>query len=104
MATLRAALFPSSVLIFRNVNALVNNTPSSVQVLGDVSAPNPLHNGATGNRFLKQAYYIFFAQDEWRLTRSLTMRQWDGGVRAAEEGEQTTHWSCANKAGANQKG
>lgn len=58
---------------FSNLNALLNNTPSSVQILGDVSAPNPLHDGATGNRFLKQDYYILYAQDEWKLTPTLTM-------------------------------
>jgi hypothetical protein len=58
---------------YSNVNALLNNTPSSVQAIGDVSAPNPLHGGATGNRFLKQEFYIGYAQDEWRITRNLTM-------------------------------
>jgi hypothetical protein len=58
---------------YSNVNALIANKPTSVQVLGDVSAPNPLHNGLTGNRFLKQDYYIFFAQDEWKLSQTLTM-------------------------------
>ena len=58
---------------YSNVNALLNNTPSQIQILGDVSAPNPLHGGATGNRFLKQEYYIGFAQDEWRIRPNLTM-------------------------------
>lgn len=58
---------------FSNVNALLNNTPSQIQILGDVSAPNPLHDGVAGNRFLKQEYYIGFAQDEWRIRPNLTM-------------------------------
>ncbi len=58
---------------FSNVNALLNNTPSQVQVLGDVSAPNPLHEGATGGRFLKQDYYIGYAQDEWKIRPNFTM-------------------------------
>lgn len=58
---------------FANVNALINNQPSSVQILGDVSAPNPLHDGVTGNRFLKQTYSIFYAQDEWKIRPNLTM-------------------------------
>jgi len=58
---------------FSNINALLNNAPSSVQVLGDVSAPNPLHGGVAGDRLLKQAYYIFFVQDEWKLRKTLTM-------------------------------
>ncbi len=58
---------------YSNVAALLANTPTSVQVLGDVSAPSPLHNGASGNRFLKQDYYIGFAQDEWKLRPNLTV-------------------------------
>jgi len=42
-------------------------------VLGDISAPNPLHGGVTGNRFLKQNYYIFYAQDEWKIRPNVTM-------------------------------
>jgi len=44
-----------------------------VQVLGDVSAPNPLHGGIAGNRSLKQTYYIFYAQDEWKIRPNVTM-------------------------------
>jgi hypothetical protein len=58
---------------FSNIDALLNNQPATIQVLGDVSAPNPLHGGVTGNRFLKQDYYVFFAQDEWKLAPTLTM-------------------------------
>ncbi len=58
---------------YSNISALLNNTPTTVQVLGDVSAPNPLHNGATGNRFLKQSYYIGYAQDEWKIRPNFTM-------------------------------
>ena len=58
---------------YSNLNDLLNNRPSSVQVIGDVSAPNPLHGGATGNRFLKQTYYIGYAQDEWKIRPNFTM-------------------------------
>jgi hypothetical protein len=58
---------------FSNLNALLNNTPSQIQVLGDVSNPDPFNNGATGNRFLKQYYMIGYAQDEWKIKPNLTM-------------------------------
>ncbi len=58
---------------FSNIDALLANTPSSVQVIGDVSAPNPLHGGVTGNRYLKQEYYIGYAQDEWKIGRTFTV-------------------------------
>ncbi|MBI3278681.1 MAG: TonB-dependent receptor [Acidobacteria bacterium] len=63
---------------FSNLNDLLNNSPGRVEVIGDVSAPNPLHGGATGNRFLKQTYYIGYAQDEWKIRPNLTMNY---GVR-----------------------
>ena len=58
---------------FPNLNALLANTPSQIQVLGDVSLPDPFNNGATGNRFLKQTYSIFYAQDEWKIRPNFTM-------------------------------
>lgn len=58
---------------FPNVAALLANSPSQIQILGDVSAPNPLHNGVAGNRNLSQAYYIFYAQDEWKIRPNLTL-------------------------------
>jgi hypothetical protein len=58
---------------FPNVNALLSNQPSSIQVLGDTSAPDPWNNGATGNRFLKQFYAILYAQDEWKIRPNVTL-------------------------------
>jgi hypothetical protein len=58
---------------FANVAALINNQPSSIQILGDVSAPNPLHNGIARNRYLKQSYSILYAQDEWRIRPNITL-------------------------------
>ncbi|MCU1235452.1 MAG: hypothetical protein JWP63_3419, partial [Candidatus Solibacter sp.] len=58
---------------FPNIGALLANTPSSVQVLGDTSAPDPWNNNATGNRLLKQYYLIMYAQDEWKVRPNLTV-------------------------------
>jgi hypothetical protein len=58
---------------FPSLNALLANTPSSIQVLGDTSAADPFNGGATGNRFLKQHYMILYAQDEWKIRKNLTM-------------------------------
>ncbi len=58
---------------FPNIGALLANQPTSIQVLGDTSAPDPWNNGATGNRFLKQAYTILYAQDEWKVRDNLTI-------------------------------
>jgi hypothetical protein len=51
----------------------LTNTPQSIQFLGDVSAPSPFNNGATGQRFAKQEYYITYAEDEWKLRPNLTL-------------------------------
>lgn len=58
---------------FSNLNALLANTPSQIQVLGDTSSPSPWHNGVTGNRALKQHYLIGYAQDEWKIRPNFTM-------------------------------
>jgi hypothetical protein len=58
---------------FPNINALLANQPTNIQVLGDTSAPDPWNNGVSGNRFLKQYYLIFYAQDEWKIRPNLTL-------------------------------
>ena len=58
---------------FPNVTAFLANQASSVQYLGDVSAPSPFNDGATGARHTRQEYYIAYGQDEWRLTPTATL-------------------------------
>ena len=41
---------------FQNVNAFLANTPSTIQFLGDESAPSVFNNGATGERHIEQEY------------------------------------------------
>ena len=57
---------------YSNLTNFLANTASSVAYLGDVSAPSPFNNGATGNRLAKQEYYIAYAQDEWKIRPNLT--------------------------------
>jgi Carboxypeptidase regulatory-like domain len=57
---------------FSNLNAFLANNPSSIQYLGDVSAPSPF-TGGVGDRLAKQEYYIGYAQDEWKLRPNLTL-------------------------------
>ena len=58
---------------FTNLNAFLANQPSTVQFLGDESAPSVFNNGATGPRNLRQTYFIAYAQDEWRANTKLTL-------------------------------
>ncbi|MGH9947639.1 MAG: carboxypeptidase regulatory-like domain-containing protein, partial [Pyrinomonadaceae bacterium] len=58
---------------FSNLAAFLGNAPTSVQYLGDVSAPSPFNNGLTGQRLAKQEYYIAYGQDEWRVRPGFTL-------------------------------
>lgn len=58
---------------YSNITNFLANTATTVQYLGDLNAPSPFNNGATGNRFAKQEYYIGYAQDEWKLRPNLTV-------------------------------
>jgi hypothetical protein len=58
---------------YSNLANFLTNTAATVQYNGDVSAPSPFNNGATGNRLAKQEYYIGYAQDEWKIKPNLTL-------------------------------
>jgi hypothetical protein len=58
---------------YSSLGNFLTNTLQQVQYLGDVSAPSPFNNGATGNRLGKQEYCIGYAQDEWRVFPNLTL-------------------------------
>ncbi len=58
---------------FSNLSAFLANTASTIQYLGDVSEPSVFNNGLTGPRKTNQAYYVLYAQDEWRVRRDLTL-------------------------------
>jgi hypothetical protein len=58
---------------YSNLNSFLTNTAQSIQFLGDVSAPSPFNDGATGQRFAKQEYYIAYAEDEWKIRPNLTL-------------------------------
>jgi len=58
---------------YSNLNSFLTNTPQSIQFLGDVSAPSPFNEGATGQRFAKQEYYITYAEDEWKFRPNVTL-------------------------------
>jgi hypothetical protein len=57
---------------FANVTAFLNNTPSSVAFNGTLSDVSPF-TGLSGISFLKQSYNVFYAQDEWRFSPTMTL-------------------------------
>jgi hypothetical protein len=58
---------------FQNLNAFLANQPSTIQFLGDESAPSVFNNGATGERHIRQQYYIAYAQDEFHVNPTFTL-------------------------------
>ena len=58
---------------FANLTAFLANQASTVQYLGDVSAPSVFNNGATGERHTVQNYFIGYAQDEWHVRKDVTL-------------------------------
>ena len=58
---------------FSNLTDFLDGKLSSVDEIADLSLPSPFNNGATGERFLKQQYYIAYAQDEIKLRPNLTL-------------------------------
>lgn len=58
---------------FSSVEDLINNRPLQIQFLGDLSAPSPFNNGATGERELSQHFLIGYAQDEWKIKSNVTI-------------------------------
>jgi hypothetical protein len=57
---------------FPNIDAFLNNQPSSIAFNGDLSAPSPF-TGLSGVAHLRQNYYIAYAQDEWKIRPNLTL-------------------------------
>ncbi|HXM93936.1 MAG TPA: carboxypeptidase regulatory-like domain-containing protein [Candidatus Dormibacteraeota bacterium] len=62
-----------STYTFLNLNNFLKNTLASTAYLSPVSSPTPYNTGATGNRLLKEEYYIGYAQDEFRIRPHLTL-------------------------------
>ncbi|HXM35634.1 MAG TPA: carboxypeptidase regulatory-like domain-containing protein [Pyrinomonadaceae bacterium] len=56
-----------------SITNFLTNSLQSTQFLGDLSAPSPFFNNSTGKAFAKQAYYIAYAQDEWKIRPNLTL-------------------------------
>jgi Carboxypeptidase regulatory-like domain len=57
---------------FSNIQNFLADSPSSVSFNGDTTTQSPF-TGKGGVTHLKQTYYIFYAQDEWKIKPNLTM-------------------------------
>lgn len=61
-----------STYTFNSIDDFLANKVANIQFRGDISLKSPW-TGLSGNLFLKQAYYVFYAQDEWHINPELTM-------------------------------
>ena len=57
---------------YNSVTDFTNNNPSQIQFFGTLSDRSPF-TGLSGNAQVKQAYYIGYAQDEWKIKSNLTL-------------------------------
>ena len=64
--------FAGTTYTFSTINDLLINNPSSIQYNGDLGALSPW-TGGSGPRHLQTAYYIGYAQDEWKVSKTFTM-------------------------------
>jgi hypothetical protein len=58
---------------YQNLTAFLANQTSSIQLIGDLSAPSVFNNGASGLHHTEQEYYVGYAQDEWRVSPRFTV-------------------------------
>ncbi len=58
---------------FSNITDFLANKASGISYGSDLSDPSPFNNGATGNREFVTAFYIGYAQDEWKLKPNVTL-------------------------------
>jgi hypothetical protein len=70
--------FAGTTYTFNSISDLLANNPASIQFNADLGAPSPWNNGKSGPRHLYDAYYIGYAQDEWKIAKNFTMNY---GVR-----------------------
>jgi hypothetical protein len=57
---------------YNSIGAFQTNSPAQIQFFGDLSDQSPF-TGLSGDAQVKQAYYIGYAQDEWKLRQNLTL-------------------------------
>lgn len=57
---------------YNSINTFLSNSPSQIQFYGDLSDQSPF-TGLSGDALVKQAYYIGYGQDEWKVRPNLTL-------------------------------
>ncbi len=57
---------------YTSIADFINNRNSTIAFYGNLSDKSPF-TGLSGNAYVKQAYYIGYAQDEWKVLPNLTV-------------------------------
>jgi hypothetical protein len=81
---------------YTGITQFLANQASTIQYLGDLSAPSPFNNGATGPRNIVQNYFIAFAQDEWHPRTDVTINygvRYDYYAPLTEENNLIVKWN-----------
>ena len=65
--------FAGTTYTFNSITDLLSNTPSSIAFNADLGAPSPWTGGRSGPRHLQDWYLVGYGQDEWRLSKQVTL-------------------------------
>jgi hypothetical protein len=65
--------FGGTTYSYANLTNFLNNSASNIRFVGDLSDPSLINGGATGERKGEQEYYIFYGQDEWKVSPKFTL-------------------------------
>ncbi len=69
---MKTAYLGGTTYTFSNITNFLADLPQQVQFNGDTSALSPF-TGKSGFSVMRQAFYIGYAQDEWKIRPNLTM-------------------------------
>lgn len=69
---IKTAFLGGTTYSFAGIQGFMAGTPSNVTVIGDTSDKSPF-TGKSGYFDMRQTFYIGYAQDEWKITPTLTM-------------------------------
>lgn len=71
-SVIRNAFLGGTTYSFNGIQGFMAGTPSTVTIIGNTNDLSP-YTGKAGYFDMRQAFYIGYAQDEWKISRRFTM-------------------------------